>query len=552
MYCRSKNRQKTLPRLLSYWALFLLTFCTLAASTSYGEIISPDRRIAWKPGLTSGIPFYPVGINVKNSPYNAIGDGVNDDTSAIQKAIDDCPNGRAVYIPSGTYKLTTGLFIARKSIVLRGDGPNKTFLKSYGSSGNIITISSNSPCCSVSVTGGYTKGSTSITVSDATSFAAGYPIIVDQANDSSVCERMPSYATRAVSQTVMVLSKSGNTLTLGRPLYYNYNPNMGIQASFAYGYGGPVRNAGIEDLYVERCVNAGDHNIEIKFGINCWVRNVESNMARKWHIRLTQCYASEVRDSYVHHAWNYGGDAGYGVGLYQKSTDCLVENNIMYHLRHSMVIEYGGCGNVFGYNYSKDPVNETGDSTDWLMADMCIHGGHPYMNLFEGNVAAQMNPDNDLGSSRHNTFLRNHATGESIPTVLNYRFAAVVSANNLYKNFVGNVLLKPGSAGTSWLLGGFSSGSWEPYDARVSSTILRHGNLDYKTGETQWDPNITDRTIPNSYYLSEKPAFFGASPWPSIGPDLDPKVSGTPAMTRFSNPHQGPSIVQGFRILTNY
>src|SRR3990170_3628911 len=93
---------------------------------SYGEIIAPDRKINWSPGIVGGIPNYPVYVNVKNAPYNAKGDGVADDTSAIQKAIDDCPSGQTVYIPAGTYRLTAQLTILNKGIVLRGDGPDKT------------------------------------------------------------------------------------------------------------------------------------------------------------------------------------------------------------------------------------------------------------------------------------------------------------------------------------------------------------------------------------------------------------------------------------------
>ena len=49
-------------------------------------------------------------VNVKNAPYNARGDGVTDDTLAIQKALDDTAGGnRIVYFPEGVYLISDTL-----------------------------------------------------------------------------------------------------------------------------------------------------------------------------------------------------------------------------------------------------------------------------------------------------------------------------------------------------------------------------------------------------------------------------------------------------------
>ena len=71
-----------------------------------GEIIGSERRMEWKPGIPGGIPAYAVFASVKDAAYGAKGDGVADDTAAIQKAIDDCPAGKAVLVPAGVYRLT--------------------------------------------------------------------------------------------------------------------------------------------------------------------------------------------------------------------------------------------------------------------------------------------------------------------------------------------------------------------------------------------------------------------------------------------------------------
>jgi len=58
-------------------------------------------------------------VNVKD--FGAIGDGVADDTAAIQAAANG-NGGKAVYFPSGTYKISQAIVISGSGISLFGDG----------------------------------------------------------------------------------------------------------------------------------------------------------------------------------------------------------------------------------------------------------------------------------------------------------------------------------------------------------------------------------------------------------------------------------------------
>jgi hypothetical protein len=72
--------------------------------------------------------------NVKDSPYGAAGNGVIDDTAAINNAI---AANVAVYLPAGTYLIGAGglRFIAGRDLRIFGDGPDVTKILVTGSTG---------------------------------------------------------------------------------------------------------------------------------------------------------------------------------------------------------------------------------------------------------------------------------------------------------------------------------------------------------------------------------------------------------------------------------
>lgn len=75
----------------------------------------------WTGGASALSSYLP--INVKDPQYGAVGDGVADDTAAIQAALDAVPaGGRAVYLPAGRYKVTSTLRLTVDGTTLYGDG----------------------------------------------------------------------------------------------------------------------------------------------------------------------------------------------------------------------------------------------------------------------------------------------------------------------------------------------------------------------------------------------------------------------------------------------
>ncbi len=76
-------------------------------------------------------------INVKAAPYNAKGDGVTDDTAAIQMALTQFPSGnKIIYLPAGTYLISNTLKWGgtknannQKRTILQGQGAKLTTLR---------------------------------------------------------------------------------------------------------------------------------------------------------------------------------------------------------------------------------------------------------------------------------------------------------------------------------------------------------------------------------------------------------------------------------------
>ena len=111
-----------------------------------GTGISADAcGVTYNPPFTGGVP-YPVcekleqTVSVKD--FGAVGDGVADDTAAIQAAINSVGStgGGCVYFPAGTYKTSSTLTIAANGIYLLGTGQLSSSISCNSATANIITI----------------------------------------------------------------------------------------------------------------------------------------------------------------------------------------------------------------------------------------------------------------------------------------------------------------------------------------------------------------------------------------------------------------------------
>jgi len=509
------------------------------------RVIDWSRVGVWYNGV-KGIPDFPIGVTVTGLDPN----GVTDGTSIIQAAINSCPSGKAVKLPSGTFKFST--LSMKSNCVLRGNGPTLTKLVSTANGEAITLYGSLTSGPATNLVTGYTKGSDTFDVASASSFSVGDLVLIDQLNDpdfvnSTGSEGVCSWCsrdngTRTLSETARIIGKSGNTVSISHPLSYSYKasltPQMYRQASSTIIY------AGVEDLEITAASSSQTENsgVSLLGAYGCWAKNVNFNAIPKKSLWVQVSTGCEFRRCYFHDSGNYDSDHGYAVSVQAWSTYNLIEDNVFKEMHANIAFGSGGSGaNVAGYNYA---YNARHYQADWFIHNFATHGSHTYMNLWEGNFIPKLGFDNIWGSGSHQLMLRNNIRGDCPGVPVTVNLAAIqIAAHQYYDSLIGNVLGFPGYVGTEEYVSDGAYHLWEigypglppdpNVDTKVAATLLRHGNYDYVTLTTKWNAAITSHDIPNSLYYNSKPSWFGSLDWPAIGSDVSGYIKSTPAKWRW-------------------
>jgi hypothetical protein len=547
---------------------FMLALALLGLSTTLlaqQTIVSASRSIDWtRAGVSGGIPTRTTICATLNPGATA---------AQITSTIGNCPAGQVVKLNAGTYNLDGGIdFGGNSNVTLRGAGADRTFLVftdyaaclgQYGTiciRGNQLSYyGPGPPTHVVNWTGGYGKGTTSVTLSATTGLSVGMRMVLDQLNDSSdtgdiyVCQTKDvcteqggitnGQAGRAQHQIVKVTGINGTTVTFTPGVYMpNYRSGQNPQAW--WGDAGDLAGGdGVEDLSIDSTNMGGTSfrtQITIIFAYDSWVKGVRgiNCPTPKSCINLYHTDHVTIKDNYFYGSTNYTiGSTTYGVDTF-GSYDALIENNIFHH-RTSPFVSNGGAGLVFAYNYVFDDYYPI--SANWMQASQYSHEGGNGMILHEGNEGVGIKGDIIHGTSNLFTYFRNYMhgwepgkTAETSPVNL--------YAYNRFYNFVGNVLGESsyhrdygtgmGTQTSIWRFGrDYSTIGADPVAA---GTIMRWGNYDTVTGAARFaasevpsaglgqysNPVPPNQTIPASFYLPGKPAWFGSVPWPPIGPDV--------------------------------
>jgi hypothetical protein len=555
-------------------AICIAPFCRpqLLEAQNWKGILSPERAADWsKAGIPGGIPN-------RTTIFKALAPGIT--AEKINEAIASCPSGQVVLLGPGTYELATGIDFANHSnVTLRGAGADQTFLVFTGSverrgqSADICVENLDSnlpheerkhpggPTNTADWTAGYSQGATEITLSNTTHLVAGQSVIcLDQLDDSdtdtgAIWVSQKHYVSaiegpsgtgrkgRAQMQMSLVTDIHGNKVTISPGLYM---PNWrSSQSPGAWWSDTVVSGDGIEDLSIDHADSGAKSGVEFFNAHQCWVkgiRDINSNRNHVWFFLTTH---SVVRDSYFYGTQN-SIYLSYGVEIFM-GCDNLIENNIFQHIVSPLITNGCGSGSVWGYNYAVDDYYSA--SRTWQMSAISLHSVGTEMMLYEGNDCNGLVGDYIHGTHHLITAFRNQLVGWETGMVKQTTPIQIYTFSR-YFNFIGNVLGKPGyhthyedipPNGTGgdfsiYTLGWGGNGGGTSVlknDPLTANTAMRWGNYDTVSNRARWEatevpsglsflanPVPASHDLPASFYLSAKPSWWGAMPWPAIGPDV--------------------------------
>ncbi len=489
----------------------ILLTALLFATITFAQTIPANKRVQWtNAGSFSSNPIISNQINVMN--FGAHGDSLNDNAHAIDSAINSL-NGHAgiIFFPPGNYLVKSTINLP-DSVILRGDCYDSAQLifDLNGSAIDCIDAQTIETGTFRNIVSGYQKESTTIALDSTTGFNVGDYAEIQETNGA--WNSVPiSWAVNCVGQIIHITAINGNSITFENPLRITYSAALNPQIRKWV----PRVFVGIEDLKITRQdagLPASGYQINFYNAMNCWVKGVESSHSVGAHVAINVCTNITVSGCYFHDAYAYDGTGtrGYGVMMIQHAGQCLVENNVFNHLRHSIIVKQGANGNVAGYNFCINGYRSETPNT--AGADLVCHGHYSFANLFEGNIVNNIMVDSTWGpTGPYTTFFRNRAAL--------YGFIMTSGASVLSDslNFVGN---ETTDHTIFYGLFFFAGINHFMYGNDSLGTIIPSGT----------------NTLPDtSYYRTSFNDIFSSAPYPpTVG---IPNVNGTgtiPAMQRFT------------------
>lgn len=392
------------------------TSATISATAAASAVASPGAFSVTATGGTASRTLanrFADTLNVKD--FGATGNGVTDDTAAIQAALNASTN---VYLPPGDYLVTALTLTGR----MYGAGPGATILrksgegsmiKPYGTTGSAITMTP-------PTVGAYTV---TLTTTPVGTFAAGDWAIIE-ADD----EAYPVVGTGSggkAGEIVLIKSIAGNVLTLHAPVVWTYTTNVRLrQINW-------LRNPRVEDLRIilnesanALLYNQEAHGIDFRFCYAPVARGLEISNGLQAGVQFSACVKGLVHGCDIHDLASADDDVtgGFGYGVHERGVNLglVVSNNRFSRVRVGYTSGFGFSfvyqwGVPFGTNIVGNTCNDT------RQAGLSAHEAGAHLSFLSNNIQGAGNMGINVRSKW--VTVRNNVIENCIGPGVNVQFA---------------------------------------------------------------------------------------------------------------------------------
>ena len=370
-----------------------------------------DALVGFRQSNSSGNLTNSVGSTVHNKlqesvsvkDFGAVGDGIADDTAAIQAAINATT---AIYIPQGIYKVTGTITLkSNLSIIM-----DKTTVIDFSTAGAVPCFyATGTVASSLLLTSNATENSSTVVLANTSSLAIG-----DMLRLSADTVFDPARTSTRIAELVYVSALTLTDITTTTPIQDTYTTvdiakiEKITPIENVYIYGGKIVGSST--------ANSGDFGVQVIYGSNIIVENVYFYDIDFAMIQFNNCVGAWARNCRFERAQS---NTAYGVSFANTTRDSGCVNSTFLQVRHSL------------------STNSTSGA----------NGGIVRRILFSNNIVYQSALNLSSGGS---DAVDTHAAAENIGIINNKVFASTSNGINVEcasAQIIGNEIVNANSNG---------------------------------------------------------------------------------------------------------
>lgn len=333
-------------------------------------------------------------VNLKD--FGAVGDGITDDTAAIQAAL-NASTGKTLYFPAGTYRCSDQLVGQTQTHLWASGGAVLDFSgrSSPYNNANFSLVEFRGTAGAVDpLVADATVGTNAVQVANSGIYQVGDLIEISMNAEGSFSDSSIGVKSGQLNQIHAI---SGNNLILDTAIFDTLTVANGARIRKIT----PVENILIEGLTFKGVGRppsaAGDQGLGIYFGKNVTIKNCTFENLDLRACTVYSCYHFAIDNNYViTEALGANTNVSYGI-VYSTSMYGIISNNRVINFRHGIVSSHTSSGLALPLHGVNRFINITGNHVSGNMgaslssysashAGIATHTDAEYINITGNTV----------------------------------------------------------------------------------------------------------------------------------------------------------------------